>query len=167
MTKHVSRREFLFKWLVVAGLGAVGTAFTWIFGNVWTAASRFSSDSWVQISLVDRFAPGTLTPFPEHRIAVVRSSRRIGAISLECTHLGCLLNVVDQGFFCPCHGSEFGPLGQVYSGPAADPLPWHEVEERDGRLWVHIGEKLTRPSWLAVKEPVPDRTTRGKALRKT
>ena len=111
MTTRVSRREFLFKWLVIAGLGAVGTAFAWIFGNVWTAASRFSSGSWVQISSMDRFAPGTLTPFPEHKIAVIRSSRKIGAISLECTHLGCLLNVVDQGFFCPCHGSEFGPAG--------------------------------------------------------
>lgn len=163
MSTGYKRREFLFNWLIIAGLGAIGTAFTWIFGNVWTAASRFSSASWVQISSMDRFAPGTLTPFPEHKIAVIRSSRKIGAISLECTHLGCLLNVIDQGFFCPCHGSEFGPLGQVYSGPATDPLPWHEATERDGRLWVHIGEKLTRPSWLEIKVPVPDRTTRGEA----
>ncbi|MBI4767798.1 MAG: Rieske 2Fe-2S domain-containing protein [Deltaproteobacteria bacterium] len=163
MTSPVSRRKFLFNWLVIAGLGSIGTALTWIFGNVWTAASRFSSGSWVQISPMNRFAPGTLTPFPEHKIAVIRSSRRIGAIGLECTHLGCLLNVVDQGFFCPCHGSEFGPLGQVYSGPATDPLPWHEVTERDGRLWVHIGEKLTRSSWLEIREPGPDQTTRHKA----
>jgi cytochrome b6-f complex iron-sulfur subunit len=166
VTKRVSRREALINGLIIAGLGAVGTAFAWIFGNVWTAASRFSSDSWVQISSLDRFAPGTLTSFPEHKIAVIRSSRKIGAISLECTHLGCLLTVVDQGFFCPCHGSEFGSLGQVYSGPATDPLPWHEVTERGGRLWVHIGEKLPKPNWLAVKEPVPDRTAGGKGLRK-
>lgn len=158
MTTRVSRRELLFNWLVITGLGAVGTAFAWIFGNVWTAASRFSSSSWVQISPMDRFAPDSLTPLPEHKIAIVRSSRKIGAISLECTHLGCLLNVIDQGFFCPCHGSEFGSRGQVYSGPATDPLPWHEVTERDGRLWVHIGEKLTRPNWLEIKRSVLDRT---------
>ena len=163
MSTGYRRREFLFNWLIIAGLGAIGTALTWIFGNVWTAASRFSSASWVQISPMDRFVPGTLTPFPEHKIAVIRSSRKIGAISLECTHLGCLLNVIDQGFFCPCHGSEFGPLGQVYSGPATDPLPWHEVTEWEGRLWVHIGEKLTRPIWLEIKVPIPDRTTRGEA----
>lgn len=162
MTTGVSRRKMLFNGLVIAGLGAVGTAFTWIFGNVWTAASRFSSGSWVPIAPLDRFASGTLTAIPELKVAIIRSSRKIGAISLECTHLGCLLNVVDQSFFCPCHGSEFGALGQVYSGPATEPLPWHQVTERDGRLWVHIGEKLRAPSWLEVREPVRDQTTNGK-----
>jgi cytochrome b6-f complex iron-sulfur subunit len=152
LTTDFSRREMLFKGLVIAGLGAVGTAFTWIIGNVWTAASRFSAGSWIQIPPMDRFSPGTLTPIPGHKIAIIRSPRKIGAISLECTHLGCLLNVVDQGFFCPCHGSAFGPLGQVYSGPATDPLPWYKVTERDGGLWVNIGKKLPDPNWLLVRE---------------
>jgi nitrite reductase/ring-hydroxylating ferredoxin subunit len=75
-----------------------------------------------------------VTPFPEHKIAIIRSSRKIGAISMECTHLGCLLNVLDRGFFCPCHGSEFGPRGQVYSGPATESLPWHEVVNHGGGM---------------------------------
>jgi cytochrome b6-f complex iron-sulfur subunit len=152
MATTYRRREFLFNGLVIVGLGAIGTVLTWIFGNVWTAASRFSSGGWVQISSMDRFLADTLTPFPEHKIAIVRSARKIGAISLECTHLGCLLNVFDQGLFCPCHGSQFGLLGQVYSGPATEPLPWHEVTERDGRLWVHIGKKIMKPDWLQVGE---------------
>jgi cytochrome b6-f complex iron-sulfur subunit len=146
-----SRREFLFKGLIRGGLGVVGAILAWVFGSVWTAAGRFSSAGWVQISPVDRFSPGTVTPFPDHRIAVIHTNRKIGAISMECTHLGCLVNVVDRGFFCPCHGSDFGPMGQVYSGPAVGPLPWYNVAERQGRLWVYMGEKLAKPKWVEVK----------------
>jgi cytochrome b6-f complex iron-sulfur subunit len=146
-----SRREFLLKGLVVAGIGAVSAALTWIFGSVWTAAGRFSSAGWIQVSPMDRFSPGTVTPFPEYKIAVVHTMGKIGAISVECTHLGCLVNVIDRGFFCPCHGSEFGPLGQAYSGPATIALPWYMVAEREGRLWVNTGEKLNGPQWFDVK----------------
>jgi cytochrome b6-f complex iron-sulfur subunit len=148
-----SRRDFLFKGLVFAGMGAVGAALTWIFGSVWTAAGRFSSAGWIQVSPMHRFSPGMVTPFPEYRVAIIRTAGRIGAISLECTHLGCLVNVIDRGFFCPCHGSEFGPLGQAYSGPATVSLPWYRVAEREDRLWVNMGEKLTAPEWLEVGGP--------------
>jgi nitrite reductase/ring-hydroxylating ferredoxin subunit len=161
MTTDVNRREFLFKATVMAGLGAVGAVFAWIFGNVWTAASKFSAAGWVQIAPLETLPPDSVTPFPEHKIAIIRSSRKIGAISMECTHLGCLLNILDRGFFCPCHGSEFGPRGQVYSGPATAPLPWHDLVNHEGRIWAHVGEKVTGPRWLEVKEPVHDRETRN------
>lgn len=158
----VNRREFLLKGFLTAGFVAIGASFTWILGNVWTAAGRFTSQSWVQVSALDRFTPGTVTPLPEHKIAIIRSSQRVGAVSMECTHLGCLLNVTDQSFFCPCHGSEFGLLGQVFSGPATLPLPWYEVVNQAGGLWVHVGEKLPGPKWLAVGEPVQDKAVRNK-----
>jgi cytochrome b6-f complex iron-sulfur subunit len=156
-----SRREFLLEGLVMAGIGAVGAALTWIFGSVWMAAGRFSSAGWIQVSPMDRFSPGTVTPFPEYRVAIIRTAGKIGAISMECTHLSCLVNVIDRGFFCPCHGSEFGPLGQAYSGPATVPLPWYMVAERGDRLWVNVGEKLTGPKWFEVKGPTGG--TRGTA----
>jgi cytochrome b6-f complex iron-sulfur subunit len=149
-TEPTNRRGFLIKGLTLAGLGAVGAGVSWIFGSVWTAASRLSSQRWVQIAPLDQFSPDTLTPFAEYSLAIVRSPRRVGAISLECTHLGCLVTAIDRGFFCPCHGSRFGPLGEVYSGPATTPLPWYRVANRDGRIWVHLGRKLQGPLWLEV-----------------
>ncbi len=148
---QINRREFLFKAIFFSGVGAVVAALTWIFLNLWTAAGRFSSARWALVAPLDRFRSDGIVPFPEYKIAIVRTDRKVGAICLECTHLGCILNVVDQGFFCPCHGSDFGPLGQVYSGPATVSLPWHDIVVREGEIWVHLGEKLKDPKWLVLE----------------
>jgi len=151
-THRIDRRDFFFKGALIAGLGIVGTAWIWIFEDLWTAASRFSSARWIPIAEIKQFPAEGVIPFPEHKIAMIRLNQTIGAISLECTHLGCLVNVVDRGFFCPCHGSDFGPLGQVYSGPATRPLPWHDIRNLRDRIWVHLGKKLESPRWLEIEE---------------
>lgn len=47
------------------------------------------------------------------------------AVSLRCTHLGCLLrfNGAETSWDCPCHGSRFDVDGAVLEGPATNPLP--------------------------------------------
>jgi Rieske Fe-S protein len=46
------------------------------------------------------------------------------AVSLRCTHLGCLLrfNAAERSWDCPCHGSRFDVDGRVLEGPAVHPL---------------------------------------------
>jgi glycine/D-amino acid oxidase-like deaminating enzyme/nitrite reductase/ring-hydroxylating ferredoxin subunit len=46
------------------------------------------------------------------------------AVSLRCTHLGCLLrfNAAERSWDCPCHGSRFDVDGAVLEGPAVSPL---------------------------------------------
>lgn len=46
------------------------------------------------------------------------------AVSLRCTHLGCLLrfNEAERSWDCPCHGSRFDVDGAVLEGPATTPL---------------------------------------------
>ncbi len=148
----MNRREFLFKGTFYSGLGSVLAVLTWIFWDVWVGAQRFSSARWVSVAPLSRFRSDSIVAFPEYKIAILRTGQKIGAISIECTHLGCLLNVVDQGFFCPCHGSDFGPLGQVYSRPATVSLPWHDILSREDKIWVHLGEKLEAPQWLVLAE---------------
>jgi nitrite reductase/ring-hydroxylating ferredoxin subunit len=49
---------------------------------------------------------------------------KVHAVSLRCTHLGCLLrfNSAERSWDCPCHGSRFDVDGAVLEGPAVDPL---------------------------------------------
>jgi len=158
---QINRREFFSKGALWGGLGFLGITLAWIFEDLWSAAGRFSSARWIPVTPVDQLPPESIVPFPEYRIAIFRSGQKIGAISMECTHLGCLLNTVDRGFFCPCHGSDFGPLGEVFSGPATEPLPWHEIMDRDGRIWVHLGKKIEGPKWLALGSHDPARGKEG------
>jgi glycine/D-amino acid oxidase-like deaminating enzyme/nitrite reductase/ring-hydroxylating ferredoxin subunit len=46
------------------------------------------------------------------------------AVSLRCTHMGCLLhfNGAERTWDCPCHGSRFDVDGSVLEGPAQHPL---------------------------------------------
>ena len=48
----------------------------------------------------------------------------VHAVSLRCTHLGCLLrfNAAETSWDCPCHGSRFNVDGRVLEGPAVQPL---------------------------------------------
>lgn len=49
----------------------------------------------------------------------------VHAVSLRCTHLGCLLrfNGAERSWDCSCHGSRFDVDGTVLEGPATKPLP--------------------------------------------
>ena len=52
------------------------------------------------------------------------------AVSLRCTHLGCLLrfNSAETSWDCPCHGSRFDVDGNVLEGPAVSPLEQRKVQ---------------------------------------
>lgn len=49
----------------------------------------------------------------------------LNVMTARCTHMGCTVawNPAERTFDCPCHGSRFGPNGEVLNGPATRPLP--------------------------------------------
>lgn len=55
---------------------------------------------------------------------LIREDERISAVSIICTHLGCIPSWLpnDRKFKCPCHGSGFKPNGTNFEGPAPRPL---------------------------------------------
>jgi glycine/D-amino acid oxidase-like deaminating enzyme/nitrite reductase/ring-hydroxylating ferredoxin subunit len=75
----------------------------------------------------DQIKPGEARTLPDGlgRKGVYRDlDGALHAVSLRCTHLGCLLrfNSAEHSWDCPCHGSRFAPDGTVLEGPAVDPL---------------------------------------------
>ena len=59
------------------------------------------------------------------KVAVYRDERGdVHECSAVCTHLGCIVhwNKAEKVWDCPCHGSRFGPQGEVVNGPAIAPL---------------------------------------------
>jgi cytochrome b6-f complex iron-sulfur subunit len=147
----MNRRELLHKVFVFGTLGTAFGAFGSILLDVWLAAGRFTTAHWKDVAPLSSAMSAGAVPFPGKRVAIIAQDHQIAAMSLECTHLGCIVTGGDRGFFCPCHGSEFGPLGEVYSGPASEPLKWHKVLIYNGRIWVRSGEKLKHPQWISLE----------------
>jgi glycine/D-amino acid oxidase-like deaminating enzyme/nitrite reductase/ring-hydroxylating ferredoxin subunit len=95
-------------------------------------ALRFFGDRIVKRARLDSIEPG------EGRIvgdglaqrAVYRDGAgELHALSARCSHLGCIVNwnSGEGAWDCPCHGSRFGPLGDVIMGPAVRPLEPREL----------------------------------------
>ena len=84
-----------------------------------------------KVGELNQFPFGSRTVIEGHGVEIVREKDGVHAISLVCTHLGCLLKPVlndsEIGYACPCHGSNFTPKGEVLGGPAPKALPWYEV----------------------------------------
>lgn len=78
--------------------------------------------------------------YPKYKLAIIRNKQGFLALNLTCTHLGCLVQVHEDGLHCPCHGSCFDFQGQVTRGPASSPLRHYPLEAKKTHL------KITLPS---------------------
>ena len=81
-----------------------------------------------QISSAADLAPGSagIVRSGTERTGVYRDpDGELHAVSMRCTHLGCLVrfNAAETSWDCPCHGSRFDVDGEVLEGPAVTPLP--------------------------------------------
>ena len=130
------------------------TAATFLFATVGMlrlpkAAVLPSPSKKFRVSLPDTLTPGQPFVPPGRSVALYRDAEGVFAISLVCTHLGCIVRPTGEGFECPCHGSRFGTSGAVTQGPAPRALDWLQVRG-DGSEWtvdegttVPIGTKVT------------------------
>ena len=73
---------------------------------------------------------GGIVATGDHKVAVYRDrTGKVHTLSAKCTHMGCTVkwNPSEKTWDCPCHGSRFGPTGEVVGGPAAKPLARTDV----------------------------------------
>ena len=97
----------------------------------------------MQAKRPDLFDAGGKLPYP-----VVMMGFTV--FSPICPHLGCRYNWNSgaKRFECPCHGSQYSPIGEHLAGPAPrglDPLP---LKEQNGNAQI---------TWIVYEENTPDR----------
>ncbi len=92
----------------------------------------------VAAGTLDDFLPETTTYVPEARAWVHNNAGDLAALDAVCPHLGCLVRQKESGsgFHCPCHGSEFGPDGELERGPAQRPLRPLTVQTKDNAVLI-------------------------------
>jgi cytochrome b6-f complex iron-sulfur subunit len=109
------------------------------------ASSRF------RLGDPEEFPPGTEKIIPGQNVYVISTNQGIAAISMVCTHLGCIVAKVEGGFACPCHGSKFSGEGKVKGGPAPRPLRWIEVSRAaDGTLMADHDREVALGTFYSV-----------------
>ena len=132
----VTRRDFL-------GLAGLWTAALAVVASVLGMARLPKPRALPEVSgrfrigKPSEFPPGTVKVLPEQQVRVISTERGVAAMSMLCTHLGCIVSETPDGFRCPCHGSQFTKEGGVTGGPAPRALAWLSVSQAaDGTLVV-------------------------------
>ena len=84
--------------------------------------------------------------FKPQGIWIVRLADRVAALSITCTHLGCLTNWVEgeRKFKCPCHGSGFRQDGTNVEGPAPRALDRLMIWQEDDIVVVDRSKRYQR-----------------------
>ena len=96
-----------------------------------------------KIGTPEDFPVGATKVFSDKNVTVFRDEKGLFAISLICTHLGCIVSKVSEGFICPCHGSKYDENGTVVKGPAPRALDWFEINQLpSGKLVVDAGKRV-------------------------
>jgi cytochrome b6-f complex iron-sulfur subunit len=146
-----TRRAFL--WRVWLGVAVVALAeVIWVVIDFLTPRRFRARDesSVVVAGPLDRFAPDSVTAFPEGRFYLVRlEDGGFLAVSRECTHLGCTVPWVkeERRFVCPCHASEFDVRGAAISPPAPRALDLFEVRIENRTVKVNTANLRRRQAF--------------------
>jgi len=134
----VPRRD----WLGLSSLAAMGSAL--LFGLIGMlklpkAAVLASPSKKFRVALPETLPAGEPFIPPGRAVAIFRDGEGVYAVSTICTHLGCVVKPVPEGFECPCHGSRFARDGEVTKGPAPRALPWFKVGLAGGLVTIDEG----------------------------
>jgi cytochrome b6-f complex iron-sulfur subunit len=148
--EKMNRRDFLHKATVGSLIGAGAMAF---LGTLQLPLPKVFHEppSIFKIGNTNDFPLDTYQLIAGRNVFVFRDRRGVRAMSAICTHLGCVVTQTNEGFLCPCHGSNFDNEGEVLSGPAPRALDWLKVDVApDGQLTVDLEQKVGIDDVFAV-----------------
>ena len=147
----LGRREVLSKAALTVGWvafgGGVGISIGPAFARFMMPNVLEEPDPRVRVGKPQRYIemnPGDVNEdYKPQGIWMIREETRIAALSIICTHLGCIPNWLpnDRKFKCPCHGSGYKPNGINFEGPTPRPLERFRVSVEDGIVVVDKSKK--------------------------
>lgn len=142
MKKKFSRRSFVKK--TIAAL--VGLELGYLaFDILRLKSTENRTENLFNIGHFNQFQKGKLYPFSSKKFYLsVFEDGGMLALSLKCTHLGCLVQPDSKGFECPCHASSFNQYGEVLSPPANRPLDIFPIVIKEGEVWVDTSNPVSR-----------------------
>lgn len=142
------RRRFISR--LIAGIASI-EAIILMKGGI-TNKARLSEDKkLILVGKSDLYEKNHVYPFLNHHFYLKRfEDGGFMALSIKCTHLGCVINYNNTtgGFNCPCHASQFSPNGEVVSSPASRPLDYYPITIKNGELYVDTSIVKRRKSFL-------------------
>ncbi len=134
----VSRKTFL-SWLLKGSLAGSALLGLGALGRFISFESEPAKPSQYDLGPATDFPAGSRTPIALIPALILHNDAGFIALSLVCPHLGCTVNINEDGFACPCHGSRFTADGNLRNGPASKPLTSLRVEVNpSGHLIVYI-----------------------------
>ena len=100
------------------------------------------------VGKINCFHKNTVYPFNsgQFQLSVLEDGGLL-AISVKCTHLGCIVQTSSEGFVCPCHASAFDKHGEVLSPPATRALDIFPISSSNGEILVDINNPIRRKSF--------------------
>lgn len=140
----VSRRKFI-RGIIIA---IISFEFIYILYNLISKKNlRKDATDLYSAGNIERFENNTIYPFLSGRFYLSKlKDGGILAISVKCTHLGCIVqaDIKSSGYSCPCHSSKFNKYGEVMSLPAIRALDILPVIIKNGNVLVDTQRPLKR-----------------------
>jgi cytochrome b6-f complex iron-sulfur subunit len=150
LKKIINRRDFLSISAIGSLIGAFFLTFLGLIKFPMPALLPEVSNIF-KIGKPEDIPTGTERIIREKNVRLVKDVAGIYAVSLICTHLGCIVTKTETGYSCPCHGSKFDNSGNVIFGPAPKGLNWLEVSQLpDGTLVVNADKNVPQETRFVI-----------------
>jgi cytochrome b6-f complex iron-sulfur subunit len=134
----ISRRDFI-QWVWQSLLwisGILGLAGLWRYFSFQPYPSK---PTIYDLGPVDQLPKNAIFTVSGANAAVIASGNSYTAISLVCPHLGCIVELYEGEFVCPCHNSRFTTQGELLKGPSVESLRDLKLEiNEDNHLLIDI-----------------------------
>ena len=145
MSKRINRRSFIKK----SAIGIVSLEATYlIYDALKNKYSDENNKSLFNVGKISTFDNNKMYPFTSGKFYLsIMEDGGMLALSVKCTHLGCIVQANEKGFNCPCHASAFDKYGEVQSPPATRALDIFPISLKNGEIFVDTNNPMKRKSF--------------------